>query len=367
MFAIFFPQFCTSDINSEVWGHSFTDWTLIQYANLKNLWPRRMPLRGAYDLSNNSTIESILTEIKDSSLEGIGLYSYYFSHGHELNSVEDHLLANNQQLHLPYFLIWANEPWTKRWIGSNEVIADLSFLDDKKCIKAHCQYLSRHFNNPGYKKTSCGRPIFCLYEPFSVNSKGRSVIDLYRECFNEINEEPFIICFVKRPQDFIYSKLFDGAYVFMPRYLFSSTSTFYSLIPMWLKKLHYLWDFLLKSIFYFQKPKVFSFAYYLKFIKSRRYARFLSSFSVPSSTVRTCGWNNLPRYGQHRYTMLEVPSPTELKEQEKVLSLQDNIFNCHEQHQLFPSLINAWNEWSEGAAIEPCFYLKSSLIDNSIT
>ena len=69
----------------------------------------------------------------------------------------------------------------------------------------------------------------------------------------------------------------------------------------------------------------------------------------------TSGWNNAPRYRQY-FTELEVPDPDEFS-----VLLHASLSNPKYSQEI-PLLCNAWNEWSEGAAIEPCHYLGDTLL-----
>jgi hypothetical protein len=81
----------------------------------------------------------------------------------------------------------------------------------------------------------------------------------------------------------------------------------------------------------------------------------VGSATCPLQEVVTCGWNNAPRY-LSRFTKLEVPSIKQFS------AMMDTIAGTPASGRDFPLLCNAWNEWSEGAAIEPCSYLGNALL-----
>jgi hypothetical protein len=64
------------------------------------------------------------------------------------------------------------------------------------------------------------------------------------------------------------------------------------------------------------------------------------------------GWNNIPRYPSNFTSLTDISPKLFVK-----LLRDHSIKNCP-----LPPLINAWNEWSEGAAIEPCVYYKDSYL-----
>lgn len=226
-FVIFFPQFQETQINNKIWGKGFTDWSLIQHANAFDLWPqRRAPKIGFYDLSDSSVIERQFSSIIDSGATGISLYSYYFSSGHQLDSVEKYMLK--YQPSLPYFLTWANEPWSKRWAGSSyKPFLEIDFTSNPSLIYEHCRYLSKHFLVPSYKKI-LDRPLLCFYEPSFQSSKTESIVESYRQSFRDLGFDPFLAFFAKRSSDLRYSSMYDGFYIFQPRFFFNSSVSRFS-------------------------------------------------------------------------------------------------------------------------------------------
>ena len=85
-YAIFFPQFHPVEVNNQAWGQGFTDWSLVAAANAFDLWPRRAPRAGFYDLSNPQHIQDRFSEAARSGLDGFGIYHYRFTDGPELDS-----------------------------------------------------------------------------------------------------------------------------------------------------------------------------------------------------------------------------------------------------------------------------------------
>jgi hypothetical protein len=81
----------------------------------------------------------------------------------------------------------------------------------------------------------------------------------------------------------------------------------------------------------------------------------VGKLNCPVQNVLTSGWNNAPRYRQH-FTELEVPEPEEFSLMLRA-ALSSPKFSVD-----IPLLCNAWNEWSEGAAIEPCHYLGDTML-----
>jgi hypothetical protein len=98
-----------------------------------------------------------------------------------------------------------------------------------------------------------------------------------------------------------------------------------------------------------------SFAEFLSYFTSSKRDDFVESLTCPAQNVLTCGWNNAPRY-RHRFTAVDVPSSDEFN---VMLKHSLDSKTCSSE---VPLLCNAWNEWSEGAALEPCSYLGDRLL-----
>jgi len=357
-YAIFFPQFHRISINDKTWGAGFTDWHLIAYANAFNLWDRRAPLSGFYDLSKHEDIKNQFELAATYGIDGFGIYHYWFDNGPELNSVENYLSdVNNPIFKLNYFFIWANENWTKRWAGSDtSIIKTINTSPSVDDIKKHVNYISKFMFKREYTKVD-GRPMFVIYRPdFFYDTK--YVIEIYRQEFRLNGINPLIGYFIKNKQDERFDKIFDFAYLFEPRLFFNfyskiNSSIFYKFYSKVLltKSYRYLEQISKYINIFIKKKHRVAFNIYLNYMKSPDRIAFSKTISCKTQNVISSGWNNTPRY-RNNYFKIEAPTAAEFEELVKYTSLVKNEY---------PLLCNAWNEWSEGAAIEPCYYFNDYL------
>lgn len=116
-FAIYFPQFYPIATNDDSWGNGFTDWVLVANANMRNLWSRRAPARGFYDGASRQVHIEQMEEARQACLGGFGVYHYWFFTHQELAAFERTRLQDPGQMRFPWFLIWATEGWSRRWLG----------------------------------------------------------------------------------------------------------------------------------------------------------------------------------------------------------------------------------------------------------
>ena len=361
-YAVFFPQFHQTRVNDLAWGYGFTDWSLVASANAFDIWRRRAPASGFYDLANPAHITERFAEAAGAGLDGFGIYHYRFDDGPELDTVERYLKYADLPNNFNFFFIWANESWSKRWAGKDtEILKSVSSSPAREQIRDHVDYLAPYFSSGSYTKIQ-NRPMFVIYRP-EVFQDPSLTLSCYREEFHRVGLDPMIGFFLKSVSDIEYSKIFDFCYLFEPRLFFNFYGARRSKIISWLFKrilllLPYEKVELLSKIsskIINRGYKSYSFTKFLTYFTSGDRYNFVDSLSCPVQNILTSGWNNAPRYREY-FTEVKIPT-TEQFSRMLSYSLADPC--CSEN---IPLLCNAWNEWSEGAAIEPCVYLGDTLL-----
>ena len=366
-YAIFFPQFHQVRVNDLAWGHGFSDWALVAAANAFDYWRRRSPACGFYDLAKASDVQARFDAAAVARLDGFGLYHYHFSDGPELDAVERYLHKSQPPPGFQYFFIWANENWSRRWAGRNtEILKTVSSTPGRKQISDHVRYLRPYMESGSYT-TIANKPMFVIYRP-DVFKDPAATLALYRDEFARAGIYPSIGYFVKNVSDVRYSSVFDFGYIFEPRLFLNFFGIRKNRIAgqLFKKALRLVGDERAEMISEYTirllngGARRYSFASFLAYFSSNDRKALLQSLKCPVQNVLTCGWNNAPRYRQ-RFTELEVPTPKQFSEMLE-LSLRDD--GCS---GMLPLLCNAWNEWSEGAAIEPCMYLGDGLLRSFVS
>ena len=361
-YAIFFPQFHPVEVNNQAWGKGFTDWSLVAAANAFDLWPRRAPRAGFYDLSNPQHIQDRFSEAARSGLDGFGIYHYRFTDGPELDSVERYLARAQLPDNFGFFFIWANESWSRRWAGKDtEIMKTVSQNPAQEEIRAHVAYLAPYLSSGAYTKIM-GRPVFVIYRAeFFLDPQ--ATLLLYRQEFTRAGLEPLIGFCLTSPSDVDYSRFFDFCYLFEPRLFFSfqglrGNPVLSRLFKKLVSSLSY------EKVEFFAKTaskllhrgaKSQTYASFLNYFCSGGRSKLIHQLSCPVQNIVSSGWNNAPRYRQN-FTALDAPTIDQFS------SLLSHSLNDPVYSKEIPLLCNAWNEWSEGAAIEPCFYLGESLL-----
>lgn len=363
-YAIFFPQFHHTKVNDEAWGYGFTDWSLVATANAFDYWKRRAPECGFYDLSNEKVVQERFEAAEKSGLDGFGIYHYHFEDGPELEAVEKYLRAADFGGNFSYFFIWANENWSKRWAGKDtEILKIVSKKPSREQIRNHVTYIKPFMEKGCYARLN-GRPMFVIYRPDFFEDPV-ATLKCYREEFENAGISAAIGYFLKNTSEVSYSNIFDFCYLFEPRLYQNSIGLRNNrFIHILVKKLthfisyrrfEYLSDLVGK--FLNQSSKSRPFLKFLDYFVSSERVALVKSIGCPVQNVLTSGWNNAPRYRERFNEIVQVPSEVQFS------SLVEVAINDKYISPDIPLMCNAWNEWSEGAAIEPCSYLGDFLLN----
>ena len=357
-FAIYFPQFYPTKTNDEAWGAGFTDWALVANSNLRDAWPRRAPVAGFYDGSSPLVHVRQITEALDAGIGGFGVYHYWFYTHQELGAFENTIMRGLERGQKPpWFLIWASESWSKRWLAKPDPLIHLTTAPTQRDIELHCDYLASCFSDAAYTKWR-GKPLFVWYNLGHFDDP-ESVVVRYREALLRRGFDIAVAHFVKNPFDLDYSAFTDASYLFEPRLFFGSqSSTRGSKAKATLNMLRRMIgtsgaESLLVAVDRLQKSGcTYSAARFLSYMSSQEREVLLATTKKPCQEVISPGWNNTPRYGS-RFTALQPLESSSFGELVRDAMLTSDL----------PPLLNAWNEWSEGAAIEPCVYMGNSYLE----
>ncbi|HEY0421486.1 MAG TPA: glycoside hydrolase family 99-like domain-containing protein, partial [Acetobacteraceae bacterium] len=327
--AFYLPQFHPTPENDLWWGQGFTEWTNVSKAQPSyagHYQPHLPGDLGFYDLRLAETLRRQAELATRYGIEGFCVYYYNFGKRRVLSRPLEVVRAN-PDIPFRWCLCWANENWTKHWDGgSREILLEQSY--DSATLDSIIADAVVQAADPRYLRVN-GKPLFLLYRPLLLPD-AKAFARACRAAFAQAGFPGVHLVYVEsmeavdlgiRPADLG----FDASVEFPPQGRAVPAEDPVEVVkPGWSG---YRYDYAETVLAFIRRDSV-------------PYPRYPAVF--PS-------WDNTPRQPL-RATSFDGISPEAFRVyvEEKIEELRQ--FTVGEERLLF---VNAWNEWAEGAHLEP--------------
>lgn len=338
--AFFLPQFHSIPENDKWWGAGFTEWTNVRRASalFKGHDQPKTPLEdNYYNLLDDLTLVNQCKQAQDHGIYGFSFYHYWFD-GKLLLEKPIDLFIKSPDVKLKFCLTWANEPWSRTWDGrSKEVLMEQKYGDDES-IRQHFSYLLKFFKDERYILKR-GKPVLMLYRAESVPNLQR-----YISLFDELAVQNGLtgICWVFGNTVFNNSKNLDSRLESFSRYDLQPQEALGRRI-LCLKVLQSLTSRCVRTVNILLGKKIPIRMYDYDKIWKSVLSRDVDANCYYGAFV---DWDNSPRRNQNGTIFRGF---TIEKFHHYFSILYDR--SCKEGKEYL--FINAWNEWAEGAFLEP--------------
>lgn len=327
LISFYLPQFHPFKENNDWWGAGFTEWTNVTKAMPQFIGHNQPQLPidvGFYDARMVETQKRQIELAKKYGIYGFCFHHYWFSGKRLMEKPVDVFLENKEELNFPFCLCWANENWTRRWDGQdNDVLISQKYTleDGINFIKD----LEKYIRDNRYIKIK-NKPIIIVYRPQIIPNVSK-VFDTWREyCRKSGIGEIYLIGVNSFGFDNPLSLGMDAGVEFPPH----TTKC-----PEITEKFN-----IINSDF---NGQIFDLEY---FIKEKKY---LTDEKYKLFKCISPSWDNTARKPNSPSIFLGSNPRNYARWLDGCIEYTRANFDKDEQLVF----INAWNEWAEGAHLEP--------------
>ncbi|MCW2645078.1 MAG: glycosyl transferase family 2 [Pseudonocardiales bacterium] len=326
----YLPQFHATEENDAWWGKGFTEWTNVTAARpiyLGHNQPNLPSDLGFYDLRLDAVRQEQMDLASAHGIEGFMYYHYWFAGQRMLNMPIDKLAESD--VNKPFCIMWANENWTRRWDGrSSDVLMGQDY--DRVPATGFIDDAMHFLADPRYLRID-GKPVLAVYRIAQIPDY-RSVVEHWRKRAVDAGVGDLIILSVDVAKDFdglagiALADGLDGTLGFPPH--------------------NHLWDWVphgglrvdrrFKGNILRYQSMVAAAQRTLLRLSEKSYPGVMVTFdNTPRRQWKSDVWFGANPYSFRRWLSAACSAVADREPDSRVV------------------FVNAWNEWAEGAVLEP--------------
>lgn len=330
LIAFYLPQFHPIKENDKWWGKGFTEWTNVSKAvpQFQGHYQPHFPGElGFYDLRVPEVMERQVELAKMYGIRGFCFYYYWFNGRRILEKPLDQFIQSG--IDFPFCLCWANENWTRTWDGEEkEILLEQNYGEES--LERFILDLDPYLKDRRYLRVG-NKPLVIIYRPGLIPNLKKAVAKWREYCkANGIGDIYILGVYVKSWGFSDYKKFgLDGMVEFPPHSSYESGA---SLMNDKVVKLNN--DF---------NGMVFD---YQDYVENKKYA--VNNIEGLHRGISP-SWDNTARRGANATVYYGSTPALYKKWLSDLIHFTKNSF-AKEKQIIF---INAWNEWAEGAHLEP--------------
>ena len=335
--AFYLPQFHPIPENNAWWGPGFTEWRNVAPARPRfagHTQPHLPADLGFYDLRLPETRAAQAELAHAHGLSGFVYYHYWFNGRRLLEQPFDGVRRLGQP-DFPFCLCWANESWRRTWDGRTGeylIRQEHSAEDDL----AHLRWLAEQFGDRRYLRVN-GRPVFLIYRASQLPDAA-ATLNRWRTEALRLGVGELYLCRVESFPDEHgdpHASGFDAAVQFQPDWTQLGEPLRRGRLWRWARRLR------LAGAGYAQH-RVYDYAEFARRMAALPPPPYLRYPGVMP------GWDNTARRPSGA-VIFKNSTPAAYEAWLRRLR-QQFVPPSPDENLLF---INAWNEWGEGAHLEP--------------